>query len=88
MLTTRAGEPIEGGSGNTGRFLRREQVQELTGLSTSTLYEQMQRGDFPRGFHITPRRVAWLETDVHRWMADKLAAAGRDAKGGDHVDAP
>jgi len=55
------------------RFLRRDQVQDLTGLSTSTLYEQMQRGDFPRPIRITPKRVAWLESDVTEWQEAKIA---------------
>ena len=43
------------------RFLRRKDVEQITGLPTSTLYDQMDRGDFPRPIKITANRVAWLE---------------------------
>lgn len=63
------------------RFLRRQDVEYATGLPTSTLYELMDRGDFPRPIQITPRRVAWLESDVADWQKAKIAAASR------HVEA-
>ncbi|OJU07138.1 MAG: hypothetical protein BGN87_11505 [Rhizobiales bacterium 65-79] len=59
------------------RFLRLEDVQHYTGLATSTLYELMDRGDFPRPIPITPRRVAWLESDVADWQKSKIAIAAR-----------
>jgi prophage regulatory protein len=59
------------------RFLRREDVEYITGLATATLYEQMARGDFPRPIRITPRRVAWLESDITEWQKAKIAAAAR-----------
>jgi len=59
------------------RFLRREDVEHITGLATATLYEQMARGDFPTPIRITPRRVAWLENDITDWQKAKIAAAAR-----------
>ena len=56
----------------TNRLLRRPEVEEITGLSTSVIYRQMTEGRFPR-----PRRigsgengaVGWLLSDIEQWMA-------------------
>lgn len=61
------------------KFLRRPQVQALTGLPTSTLYDLLSKGQFPRPIRITPGRVGWLETDVIAWQQRRLAEAGREA---------
>ena len=57
------------------RFLRREDVEHITGLPTSTIYELMDRGEFPRPIKITPRRVAWLENDLAEWQQGRIDAA-------------
>lgn len=57
------------------RFMRRPQVEAVTGLPTSTLYALIARGDFPRPINITPCRVAWLESDVIAWQEARLAKA-------------
>lgn len=59
------------------RFLRRSEVQSVCGLPTSTLYELMERGQFPRPIKISARTVAWLEDDVARWQQARIAE--RDA---------
>ena len=58
----------------TQRFLRRPEVERLTGLTCSTLYEQMQRGTFPRPINISRRLMVWLEDDIARWQASMIAA--------------
>ena len=53
------------------RLVRRPEVEEITGLSTSVIYRQMREGRFPR-----PRRigagengaVGWLLSDIDEWM--------------------
>lgn len=50
------------------RFLRRRQVEELSGLSCSAIYKRMEKGTFPKPFRISGRRIAWLESDVVDWM--------------------
>jgi len=47
------------------RFLRREAVEEATGLRRSTIYELMSKGLFPRPIKITEgRAVGWLESEI------------------------
>ncbi|MBZ9758428.1 AlpA family phage regulatory protein [Mesorhizobium sp. ESP6-5] len=59
------------------KFMRRPQVEAATGLPTSTLYELIGKGQFPRPIKLTPRIVGWIETDVMDWQRQRLAANGR-----------
>jgi len=60
------------------RFLRIAEVEAITGLPHSTLYQAMAEGSFPKNFRIGARAVAWREEDVARWQAERLAEAGAD----------
>ena len=51
--------------------LRRPAVEIVTGLSRSTIYEMMDRGEFPRPIRIGRRAVAWPESSVLAWLADR-----------------
>jgi prophage regulatory protein len=64
---------------NAKQFLRRQQVESLTGLSCSTIYAKMKTGEFPKPFQIGPQSVAWLESDIADWQAKILVAAGKAA---------
>jgi prophage regulatory protein len=59
----------------TERFLRRPAVREITGLPDSSIYALMARGEFPENFRLSENRVAWRESDVRAWQADRLKAA-------------
>lgn len=53
---------------------RRREVEKLTGLSRSTLYDQMAKGCFPRPVRLTQRAVAWRAEDVAEWLASRPSA--------------
>jgi prophage regulatory protein len=57
----------------TERFLRRDEVSQITGLPVSTIYEMMKKGAFPKNFRISPRLAAWRETEIAKWQSDRLA---------------
>lgn len=57
------------------RFLRRKDVERITGLKTSTLYAIVQRGEFPSPVRITAGRVAWIEREVHEWMQSRISVS-------------
>ena len=57
------------------RHLRRKAVQEMTGLSCSTLYALMASGRFPRPVKLTGKAVAWPETAIAEWLASRTKAA-------------
>jgi prophage regulatory protein len=50
------------------RVMRRAEVERLTGLSRSTLYDWMKRGEFPQPVRLGARIVAWRESDVTAWL--------------------
>jgi prophage regulatory protein len=48
------------------RLLRLPEVQRLTGLRRSAIYEQMQKGGFPESVKTSPRAATWSEAAVQR----------------------
>lgn len=55
----------------TEHYLRRPAVEAATGLSRSSLYAMMDRGDFPRPVRIGKRAVAWPQSAVTAWLASR-----------------
>jgi prophage regulatory protein len=53
------------------RILRRPEVEARTGLSRSTIYEMIGRGEFPRPVKLGRRAVGWLESAVTRWLESR-----------------
>ena len=47
------------------------QLMELTGLSRSTIYAMVKRGEFPENHPIGSRAVAWREAEVLQWLRDR-----------------
>ena len=62
---------------NLERFLRLKTVKEITGRSTSSIYEAISAGTFPKPVKLNPesRRspVAWIESEVRAWQAARIA---------------
>jgi prophage regulatory protein len=58
-----------------GKFLNMKEVLRRTGLSRSTIYDQMDQGEFPRSYKLTRRRVGWKEEEVEAWTESRTAAA-------------
>lgn len=50
------------------KLRRRPWVQDATGLSRSSIYAGMKDGTFPRPVRVGKRAVAWLESDIERWI--------------------
>lgn len=59
----------------TDRLLRRPEVENLTGLKRSALYDWMSRGQFPRPVALGSRLVAWRESDIQKWLAERPTKA-------------
>jgi len=55
------------------RILRRRQVEALTGLKRSTIYEHMSVGTFPKPIRLGLRSVGWLAHEVEGWIAARIA---------------
>ena len=65
------------------RFLRLDQVREITGMPVSSIYDKMSRGEFPRPVKLSDNpkakkhSVRWLEDEVVAWQQQRIA--DRDA---------
>lgn len=53
------------------KLLRFEQIVKLTGLSRTTLWRLEKQGQFPKRVKLSTRAVAWRETEVHQWIAER-----------------
>ena len=49
-------------------ILRRPDVEARTGLSRSTIYDWMKRGEFPQPVALGARLVGWRESDIEAWL--------------------
>jgi prophage regulatory protein len=49
-----------------------------TGLSRSTIYDLIGRGEFPRQFNLGPRAVGWVSEDVLAWIDEKIGEVQTD----------
>lgn len=58
-----------------GSILRRPKVEEVTGLSRSTIYAMMAEGTFPKPMKLGKRAVGWREEDVRAWLDSREASA-------------
>ena len=50
------------------KLIKRKDVERLTTLSRSTIYDKMSKGTFPRPVRLGERAVAWRESDVIAWL--------------------
>ncbi|WP_414649974.1 helix-turn-helix transcriptional regulator [Devosia sp.] len=57
------------------RLLRRTEVEALTTLSRSAIFDGVRRGKFPAPIRISPRRVAWDEADIDAWLAERRSSS-------------
>jgi len=60
---------------NAYRILRRKQVEEVTGLSRSTLYKFIKEGLFPQPISLGSRAVGWIDSEVNLWVSNRIAAS-------------
>lgn len=58
------------------RFVRLYEVAHRTGLSRTTIYDEMSKGTFPRNYSLASRRVGWLESDIDDWIRKRLEGGG------------
>ncbi len=49
-------------------IIRRRAVQERTGLTRSTMYLYISKGEFPRPVALGLRAVGWRESEVNAWI--------------------
>lgn len=57
------------------RLLRLPELKTRCGLSRSTIYQRIKDGNFPPAISLGVRTVAWLESDIDRWIADQIQSS-------------
>ena len=56
------------------RLVRRPEVEAMTGLPKSTLYDYLQAGTFPPPVKLSARSVAWHLSAVQAWIDSRVSA--------------
>jgi prophage regulatory protein len=56
-------------------IIRLRKTAEKTGLSRSTLYNLIKAGTFVPKIQISTRAIGFLESDVDKWIAGRVAAS-------------
>jgi len=59
------------------RIVRERQRREITGVSTSTWYVLMRRGEAPRPVPISPGTVGWLYSELLEFIERRIAERDR-----------
>ena len=61
------------------KLLRLPDVEALTGLKKSSIYAGMKASPptFPRCIRLSTRAVAWRESDIATWQAQRQPTGGR-----------
>lgn len=55
------------------KILRLPEVKNSTGLSRSSIYLRIAEDDFPKSISLGGRAVGWLESDIQKWLDDRIA---------------
>jgi len=56
-------------------ILRLPNVKNRTGLSRSSIYLRISKGEFPSSISLGGRAVGWLESDIESWLQDRISAS-------------
>ena len=50
-------------------------VEEISGLSKSSIYLRMSNGEFPQSISLGGRAVGWLDSDIQQWLDERIASS-------------
>lgn len=56
------------------RFIKRQDVESITGLSCTEIYRRVSAGTFPKQVTLGPKSVVWIESEIHAWCDAQIAA--------------
>ncbi|WP_449428803.1 helix-turn-helix transcriptional regulator [Rhodanobacter umsongensis] len=57
------------------RLIRLPEVIRQTGLARSSAYDGIRAGTFPKPVPLCGRNVAWVESEIQQWIAERIAAS-------------
>lgn len=64
---------------STRRFIKRQAVEKITGLSCSEIYRRIATGTFPAQVTLGPKSVVWIEDEVREWCEARIAESRGEA---------
>jgi prophage regulatory protein len=53
------------------KIIRLPQAISKTGLSRSTIYALIQRGEFPKQVKLSIRSIGFIESEIDQWISDR-----------------
>lgn len=53
-------------------ILRRKAVEQITGLSRSSIYAMVKDGTLPAPIRLSANAVGWVATEIEAWIQDKI----------------
>ena len=60
---------------NQERLLRWPEVKQRVGLCRSRVYQLIEQGTFPKQIKLSERAAAWKESDISKWIEDRIQAS-------------
>jgi prophage regulatory protein len=60
-------------------ILRLPAVKTRCGLSRSTIYAAIARGEFPKQVALGARSVGWIEADIEAWLRGRIDESRKSA---------
>jgi prophage regulatory protein len=63
-------------------LIRRKDVQAITGLSRSAIYQLIQEGKFPASIRLSARAVAWPQSAIDAWITERIKSSRKAATTG------
>lgn len=57
-------------------FVRLPEVQAMTGLAKSSVYDLMRTSNFPVPVQLGSRRVAWVRSEIQQWAEERVLTRG------------
>ena len=59
--------------------LRFSKAKERVGLSRSTIYLKIARGEFPKPISLSTRAVGFLESEIESWLESRIEKSRKAA---------
>lgn len=54
------------------KLLSLSEVMERTGLSKTSIWRMQKEDAFPASYSISPKRVAWKESEINKWIQGRV----------------
>lgn len=55
------------------RFIKRQIMEGITGLSCTEIYRRIAADNVPKQVTLGPKYVVWVEDEFYGWMSDRIA---------------